>query len=243
MPQPTISVQLLGGFELCVDGEPEPVPPSSQRLVAYLALRDGPVSRASVAAALWPDATERRAAACLRSTLCRLAKPADALLVNRPGTLAIGPSVEVDLVTVRHMAADLARGAHPLSAFPRLTALTADLLPDWADPWVTAERDWFHQLCLRTLEMLSEHLRTHGDIFQAHEAAAAAVRSDPLRESAHRRLIEVHIADGNPAAALHQYSTYRAHLREELGLAPSEEIRALLHPLMAQGNLRRHSVA
>ena len=238
MPEPTISVRLLGGFELCVDGGPVAVPPGAQRLVAYLALRESPVSRTSVAATLWPDATERRAAACLRSTLYRLAKPAHTLLAGQPGTLAIAPSVDVDVVAVRKLAADLAGRTHHPATATRFTALTADLLPDWTDLWVTAERDWFTQLCLRALEMLSEQLRTRGDVFQAHEAAAAAVRRDPLRESAHRRLIEVHLADGNPAAALHQYSAYRTRLRDELGLAPSNEINTLLQPVLPRDGHR-----
>lgn len=231
--RPAVSVRLLDGFELRVDDDPVPVLPSSQRLLAYLALHQGPVTRAVLAAALWPHATERRAAACLRSTLWRLVKPPHALVDVRQGVLRISAAAEVDVTAVRRFAAEL---AGPTTGWPTMvapfTALTADLLPGWTDHWVVAEREWLRQLCLRTLEMLSERFRVGGDHFRAHETAVAAVRSDPLRESAHRRLIELHLADGNPAAALRQYASYRSQLRTELGLTPSHEIRRLIEPIL-----------
>jgi DNA-binding SARP family transcriptional activator len=97
---------------------------------------------------------------------------------------------------------------------------------------VEAERDWFRELRLRALEVLSERFRVRGDHFHAHETALAAVRGDPLRESAHRRLIELHLADGNPAAALRQYTAYRSLLHAELGVNPSPEIRRLVQPVL-----------
>ena len=234
MTAPMISVQLLDGFELRVHGDPVPVLPSSQRLLAYLALHHRPVTRTALAAALWPHATERRAAACLRSTLWRLVKPPHALVEARQGMLSIGSATEIDVAVVRHFAAELAEPstAWRTTAVP-FTALTSDLLPGWTDHWVVAERDWFRQLCLRVLETLSERFRARGDHFHAHETAAAAVRRDPLRESAHRRLIELHLADGNPAAALCQYASYRTQLRAELGLTPSPEIRRLVEPVLS----------
>jgi DNA-binding SARP family transcriptional activator len=238
---PVVAIRLLDGFRLAVDDNAVPVIPSSQRLLAYLALHETPVPRATLAAALWPDIPEKRGAARLRSALWRLVKPPHALVVADQALLSLSRQIDVDVVAIRRFASELAAPGVSPAAPP--ASLSADLLPGWTDSWVVAERDWFRQLCLRTLEMLSEHLRTHGDVFQAHEAAAAAVRRDPLRESAHRRLIEVHLADGNPAAALHQYATYRTRLHEELGLAPSNEIRALLHPLLAQDEVRRHSMA
>jgi DNA-binding SARP family transcriptional activator len=147
--------------------------------------------------------------------------------------LDISPAVDVDVAKIRRFTADVARANQPnLDAAVPMSALTADLLPGWKEPWVDTERDWFRQMCLRVLEMLSERFRSTGDHFRAHETAAAAVRTDPLRESAHRRLIELHLADGNPAEAVRQYSSYRSLLRRELGLVPSPEIRQLVQPVL-----------
>jgi DNA-binding SARP family transcriptional activator len=226
---PVISMQLLDGFELRVADEPVPVIPSSQRLLAFLALHEGSVTRTALAATLWPTTSAQRAAACLRSALWRLVKPPHALVETSRDRLRIGAAVEVDVARVR----DFVAGPVPAVPHVPVTSLTADLLPGWTEQWVVTERDWFRQVCLRALEMLSERFRAQGDHFHAHETAAAAVRSDPLRESAHRRLIELHLADGNPAAALRQYTAYRSLLRAELGVAPSPEIRRLVAPVFA----------
>jgi DNA-binding SARP family transcriptional activator len=237
MTAPLLSVRLLDGFELLVDERGVPVPPSSQRLLAYLALQDRPVTRTALAAGLWPDVPERRASACLRSALWRLVKPPHALVETGQGRLRIGTHVQVDVASVRQYAAELAgpdqRAPSPSPSPVPVAWLSAELLPGWTDQWVEAERDWFRELRLRALEVLSERFRVRGDHFHAHETALAAVRADPLRESAHRRLIELHLADGNPAAALRQYASYRSQLRAELGVNPSPEIRRLVQPVLA----------
>lgn len=227
--RPVLAVRLLDGFELLVGDQPVPIIPSSQRLLACLALHGGPVTRTTLAATLWPDAPERRAAACLRSALWRLVTPPHALIKGTKDTLRIGPDVEVDVASVRRYVTGPAATEPPVS----VAALSADLLPGWTEQWVVTEREWFRQMCLRALEMLSERFRNRGDHFRAHETAVAAVRGDPLRESAHRRLIELHLADGNPAAALLQYTSYRSLLRAELGLSPSPEIRRLVQPVLS----------
>jgi DNA-binding SARP family transcriptional activator len=225
-------MRLLDGFELLVGDDPVPVIPSSQRLLAFLALHEGSVTRSTVAATLWPHASAARAAACLRSALWRLVNPPSALVVSGRERLRIGPAVQVDVDRVRRFVAQPVATEPPTS----VATLTAELLPGWGEQWVVTEREWFRQVCLRALELLSELFRTKGDHFHAHETALAAVRGDPLRESAHRRLIELHLADGNPAAAVRQYAEYQSRLRAELGVAPSPEIRRLVAPLFRTPN-------
>lgn len=226
---PVITIRLLDGFELLVGNEPVPVIPSSQRLLAFLALHEGSVPRQTVAATMWPQATMKRAATCLRSALWRLVKPPHPLIECGRDRLRITSAAAVDVAAVREFVAEPA--APPLRV--PVTALAADLLPGWTESWVDTEREWCRQMCLRALEMLSERFRARGDNFRAHETALAAVHGDPLRESAHRRLIELHLADGNPAAALRQYTMYQKLVRSELGVSPSPEIRSLIGPVFA----------
>ncbi|MEO6082497.1 MAG: bacterial transcriptional activator domain-containing protein, partial [Umezawaea sp.] len=173
--------------------------------------------------------TARRAAACLRSTLWRLVKPPETLVEHDADVLALGPRVEVDFHTAGKLAAAVAVCRPDEQA---VALLKADLLPGWDQPWVRPEQDWWQQARLRALELLSERFRSSGDRHHAHQAALAAVQSDPLRESAHRTLVQLHLADGNPAAALRQYSAYRTRLRDELGLTPSPHIHRLVQPLL-----------
>ena len=65
----------------------------------------------------------------------------------------------------------------------------------------------------------------HADAIQA---ALAAIRLEPLRETAHRTLIEIHLAEGNWSEACRQYQRCRRLLQDELGVEPSDSMRLLL---------------
>ena len=67
-----------------------------------------------------------------------------------------------------------------------------------------------------------------GKVARALEAALSAVRAEPLRESAHRVLIRVHLAEGNRGEAIRQYELCRRLLRERLGVEPTEQLERLL---------------
>ena len=114
-----------------------------------------------------------------------------------------------------------------------LLYVEGDLLPDWSDEWLTAERERLRQLRLHVLETVAARLAAEGLFGMAMEAALAALRSDPLRESAHRAVIRIHLAEGNLAEAVHAYRQCQSLLARELGVAPSEEAARLVAALPA----------
>jgi DNA-binding SARP family transcriptional activator len=69
-------------------------------------------------------------------------------------------------------------------------------------------------------------MTTEGRHGEAIEAGLAAIDAEPLRESAHRAVIAVHIAEGNLGEALRQYEVYRSIARCRLGIEPSGELQA-----------------
>jgi DNA-binding SARP family transcriptional activator len=111
-----------------------------------------------------------------------------------------------------------------------------------SDDRLTVERVSYRQLRLHALEHLSRLFRVRGEHASALTAALAAVQADQLRESAHRQVISVHLAESNPAEALRQFRVYRRLLGHELGPPPSPAIRALVAPLLGRPmeNPRRH---
>jgi DNA-binding SARP family transcriptional activator len=227
------SLSLLNGFELRCAGEPVALPLSAQRLLAFLGLQDRPLQRVYVAGMLWTEATDTRAAASLRSSLWRLHRPGHRLVEGTATHLRLAPEVEVDL----HRAAAVARrvldGTAETAELARAeTALAAELLPDWYDDWLVFERERFRQLGLHALEELARRFLAAGRPARALGAALAAVRGEPLRESAHRTLIRVHLAEGNVGEALRQYELFSRLLREQLGLAPSPLLDELVAPLV-----------
>lgn len=101
-----------------------------------------------------------------------------------------------------------------------LALLAHDLLPDWTEDWLDVEREGHRQQRLHALEQASALLRSAGRYPDALVAGLVAVNADALRETAHRRVIEVHLSEGNHAAALRQFDRYRRLMAHELGLPP-----------------------
>jgi DNA-binding SARP family transcriptional activator len=60
------------------------------------------------------------------------------------------------------------------------------------------------------------------------DAALAALRADDLRESAHRIVIKIHLAEGNLVEARRAYGTCRTLLVHALGIEPSPMTSRLL---------------
>src|SRR5947209_10520267 len=70
-------LSLLGGFVFSVGGDALlGISAASQRLLAFLAVRDRAVTRNQVAGTFWPESTDERAGASLRSAVSRLDGPA-----------------------------------------------------------------------------------------------------------------------------------------------------------------------
>ncbi len=232
--QHTARLVLLDGFELRRGGRVVPVPMTVQRVLAFLALHDRMLPRSQVAGTLWLDASEERATASLRSALWRLRRPGDALVEVSSSHLQLAAGVTVDYREVVGHARALLDEASEGEALERNAGcLSRELLPGWWEDWVLVERERFRQLRLHALEARCRRLMRVGRFAQAVEAGLAAVALEPLRESAHRLLISVHLAEGNRAEALRQYRAYQRLLREELALDPSPQIQALLGELLS----------
>ncbi|HEY0933244.1 MAG TPA: BTAD domain-containing putative transcriptional regulator [Trebonia sp.] len=228
--RPGLRLRLLGRFELS-DGESLiRTRPSSERLLAFLAVRGDPVGRPEAAAALWPDCSDTRAASNLRSVLWRLPVQQGGVVSARDGRLALAPDIVTDLTEIASRLADGTVTGDEKS----LSLLQQEVLPGWPETWLVTTRESFHQVRLRALERLCDQHREAGHMDSALAAGLAAVACDPLRESAHRRLAVIHISEGNLADALRQYHVYRDLVRSELGLPPSPQFRRLIAPLLGR---------
>lgn len=106
--------------------------------------------------------------------------------------------------------------------------LAGDLLPDWYEDWVLAERERIRQARLHALEALCIQLTRAGRFAEAVDVGLSAVAGEPLRESAQRTLIEAFLAEGNRTEAVRQYTAYRRLLLDELGLEPSPAMASLV---------------
>ncbi len=232
-PVASRQVALLGGFRLRVQGEVLRVPVTTQKVVSMLALR-GRCGRSRLAGSLWPETTEGRALASLRTTLWRVNQKAPGLVETRHDSVGLADDVAVDVTGLVRAAHDVMEGGALLSLdAPMLTLLDGDLLPDWRDEWLVVDRERLRQLRLHLLEAAAQRLAEHRMFGMAMEAALAALRADILRESAHRAVIRVHLLEGNQVEAAHAFAECRDLLRREIGVAPSEETLRLVRGIGA----------
>jgi len=220
-------LQLLQAFELSRAAVPLQLPIGAQRVLALLALLGRPAQRLYVAGVLWPDSSESHSGGSLRSALWRLRQVAPGVVVTDSTRLALAPAVRVDFHEVIERTHGLVSDDPDPGPILDPEELTRELLPDWYDDWLNADRERLRQLQLHALEALSTRLRGRQEYAQAIEVAGMAVAVEPTRESARRELIKAHLAEGNMDEALRQFRLFRRLLVGELGVEPSRGLVAL----------------
>ena len=230
-------VMLLDGFRIhaAATGPRGPVgdlPHAVQRLVAHVCLSGHP-PRAALAGQLWPDASEGHAHGSLRSALWRLQKTVPGLVRATDDHLSLADGVRVDVHELGDWAERVRDPHSPLEQVLPAPGLRGELLPGWYDDWVLLERERLRQVRLHALEQAAIRLVAAGRYGDALEAAYAAVRTEPLRESAHRTVVRVHLAEGNVGEALRTYEEFRALLSRELGVPPSSQMMRLVAELVS----------
>ncbi|MEU5781162.1 AfsR/SARP family transcriptional regulator [Micromonospora lupini] len=234
------TLRLLGGFGLERDGRSVTVPQGARRLLAYLGVRQR-CARWEAAGTLWPGSHEERARANLRTMLWRLHRVTPEPLVEEDDRLALAAGVTSDVATLGAASAALLAGGVPAGVGAGVPALaTGELLPGWYEDWVLTERERLRQTQLYALEALAERLTAQGRFSEAVQVALTAVQLEPLRESATRVLIAVHLAERNINEAVRRLELFRADLGRELGVAPTpwleHLVRAGVHaPAFAPG--------
>jgi DNA-binding SARP family transcriptional activator len=222
-------LRLLGGFRLEQDGRALPIPHSVRRVIAFLGIR-GRSDRTEVAGTLWPDLPEPKARASLRTALWRLHQLTTAPVVSGGEALATAPTVDVDVqafVEAVRRVMNTGDSTCARASMPHLPGI-GELLPGWYDDWVLFERERLRQLQMHALETIAERLASAGRFAEAIEAALAAVRLEPLRESATRALILAHLGENNIVEAVRCFESFRDSLADELGVRPTPELERLV---------------
>jgi DNA-binding SARP family transcriptional activator len=212
---------LLGGFGLARDGHDVRLTPRAQQLVALVALRDH-LERSELAGTLWDLSSETRAQGCLRTELWRLNRRLPGLVRCDGRQVRLGGRVYVDV----HHAVRCGRRLIDPTTTLHLRDLPdpwadEELLPGWDHDWLRLDRERLRQLRLHACEVAALRLSAMGHHPMALDCALAALRLEPMRESAYRTLISVHLAEGNLAEARRTFATCVDVLRRELGAAPT----------------------
>lgn len=226
-PAKNVWVLLLGQFEVWVEKRRLVVPRSAARLVAFLALQERAVSRVAVAGALWPDMSPDKSQASLRTACWRARQACQEVVCTRGDSLQLDSVVHSDVGVLREVARS-PDGALEANWADCPAVSARELLPEWQEDWVIAEREYYRVMSLQNLERLSAWHRDRGNYHASAHAALAALHLEPMRESAHRALIAIDLDQGNMAEALRHFNAYRILLYRELALSPSRQMQDLL---------------
>jgi DNA-binding SARP family transcriptional activator len=221
-----IRLTLLGGFDLHVNTAPAALGQAEARLLAHLALRSRPVTRASLAGSLWPESTDAHAGANVRTALWKLRRRCPQIVERQHDRLALSDAVRIDYVQATAVARQLLAGLSGPTA-GAVDLLESDLLPDWQEDWIVPERERFRQLRLHALDVLCLQETDAGHFAAAVEAGLASIAADPFREASRRGLTNAYLREGSIHEAAEQYLAYRRLLAEELGTRPSNRFDAV----------------
>jgi len=223
-----LSIRLLGGFHAQLDsGRPLTIRrKKAQALLAYLALHPGqPRSRDALASLLWSGTADEQARHSLRQSLfaLRQAITPDPLVMEGERVALREDAACVDTAAFERgvttaSTRETLREAAALYRGELLEGVRLDEAP--FDDWLAAERHRLRELAVGALEKLLAMDVEAGALDAATETALRLVALDPLRESAHRSLMDLHLRQGRRTAALRQYQRCAESLRRELGVEP-----------------------
>jgi DNA-binding SARP family transcriptional activator len=246
-----VDFRILGPLEVVEDGRPLALGSRKQRaLLALLVLHAGKVvSRDRLIDDLWHGEPPAAAETTLRAHISRLrsALGASRLLSRAPGYALVVTPEELDAALCERLLSEgrdaLARGRAAEAAERLRSALAlwrGSALADVAyEPFAQGEIARLEELRLAVLEERIDAdlaLARHADLVGELEAL---VGEHPLRERLRGQLMLALYRSGRQAEALESYQHARRLLTEELGLEPSEALKALQRAILAQDSSLR----
>ena len=216
-----------------------------QAFFGYLLINRQRVHPREVLADLfWGDRAEEQARNCLNTTIWRLRK----ILESEPtekdtylkrttlGEVGFNPECdhwldvsffEKQINALLKKAPEILDSNEAGRLERALDLYAGDLLEGLYDEWALRERERMRSLYLKALERL---MRYHGHTGN-HDKAISCGRKilclDPLREEIHRAVIRFYRRGGHRNRAIRQYKNCCEILKQELGVPPMEETRAL----------------
>ncbi len=202
-----------------------------------------PIPREELIEVFWPDLTVRTGQSSLYAAISRLRRVLEPNLGGRRQsrfivqdagsyTLQLDDTDTCDAALFLRAARDALAHGHEHDLRDALRLYGGEYLPeDRYAEWTIPARERLTELRLATLEALSDDRARAGDWAAAMEHAQEALRVEPSRESAHRRLMAAYAGAGQRDRALRQYRLCRVELAQAVGAEPAPETIALYYEL------------
>jgi len=232
---PRLQVNLLGGLEIHLDNQPLPKPPTlkSQSLLAFLILnRRQAQARDRLIGLFWGDRPERRARRSLTTALWHLRRclSAGEYLLSDSHQVQFDPQADLGLDVDQFKTLAQQETPHDLQTAADL--YRGDLLENFYDDWLITERYRLQTMFFEILAKLMTGQEQAGAYQPALATALRLLEHDPLREDAHRLVMNAYCRLGRRHAALEHYQRCRELLRAELDLELLPETAALYQAIL-----------
>ena len=247
---PKLEINLLGGFELSLDGEPFELASISRKkaklLLALLAVNIGhELSRDYLMQSLWPTLPSNRARKNLYvvwSDLRRTFSVDDGTcpyLVRQDDSYRLDTRyVSCDIQHVKQDCRELQFGVVDVGAWSGIldrvsSRYSVTVLPAELDNKEIARcRNHYSVLITDALTSAADRLSDSGDPQSALWFAREAIERDAMREDAYVSLMRAQIAAGQRSSAMHTYFMCKRMLSEELGIDPSQNTMRLYEDIL-----------
>lgn len=199
-------------------------------ILCYLIVEKEAISRLKLASLLWPEHNESRALTNVRKSLSILRREVGDYIITNYHEVTFNHSLPIKY--------DLDLLKSPIETAADVDALCDLFRDDFMagfyvrhappfDTWLSFRRAHFLRQTLKKLEQTASEMDRLGRYEQAIKLGQGCVRIDPARESAHRRLMHWYFQAGQRESALKQFDICHTALKEELGIDPDPETKAL----------------
>ena len=249
----TVSVSLLGGFALEVDGASltDDINRSLKlwSVLAYLTLhRERAVPQSEFIELFWPDDHSSNPVNALKTLLYRIRAMLEPLfgqeiqpILSQRGAYIWNPAVGCTLDIDRFEELCRLGGDTQRTAEERMTSYReavelykGDLLPKLSHQmWLVPMAVRYHTAYIAAVKDFAVLLDEAALYEEMHEVCARASDRDNLDEGLHTLIVRALLRQGKDAAALEHYEKATDLLYRNLGVRPSEELRSLYKEIMA----------
>ncbi len=235
-----LEIRLLGVPSFSFDGAPWAfsAPPRCMSMLALVALAKAPRSRASIAAALWPDELESEARTNFRRHLHRLQRALPAIdgvewLSGSSATIAWNDAAPawIDARAFEAALDDPARRNDALEWY------RGDLLEGSYEEAILADRERLRARFLDACAQAASEARRRLQFADAARLADRMLALDEWREDAVRLGMAIRYESGDRSSALAQFERFASSLEREMGVEPMAETLALRDAILVNAPL------
>ena len=201
-------------------------------------LQSKPSTKEQIALEFWPDISPARLKMRFKINMYRIRRALGQDVIRFEND-RYGFNQTIDYVWDRKQADDLLQSLKGASHAERADLLKAvtDLLKrayleDVDAEWAVFDRLRYQELYRDLMVELASMYLNEGRNQECLEIARLVLKSDPLREAAHRMIIQAYASLHNPAGMVLQYRKYQETLMAELGIQPSIEMNTFFEQLL-----------